>query len=167
MPKWDNSVVRMRKLNQFLQQVLKEIYSQHLVEKMTEYVRCLCSGCMHAKDNKVMHNLCNLHASDQVRFCIYFALDFVDEAAIMEQYGNEVGLAAFEWCNILDPDYRCSNWIGDEEWIGEVTLLVLEKWTSWSPNWSDVERPLPILTDWDGRTWAWQKIRRPPLVLTT
>ena len=25
-------------------------------------------------------------------------LDFVDEAAIMEQYGNEVGLAAFEWC---------------------------------------------------------------------
>ena len=25
-------------------------------------------------------------------------LDFVDEAAIMEQYGDEVGLAAFEWC---------------------------------------------------------------------
>ena len=25
-------------------------------------------------------------------------LNFVDEAAIMEQYGNEVGLAALEWC---------------------------------------------------------------------
>ena len=45
-----------------------------------------------------MHNLCSMHALNRVRFCIYFALDFVDEAAITEQYGNEVGLAALEWC---------------------------------------------------------------------
>ena len=45
---------------------------------------------MHGKGNKVMHNLCSLHASDQVRFCIYFVLNFVDEAAILEQYWNEV-----------------------------------------------------------------------------
>ena len=85
---------------------------------------------MHAKDNKVMHNLCSLHVSDQVRVCIYFALDFVDEAAILEQYGNDVGLAAFEWLDIFDPDYRHYTWIGGEEWITDVTLLVLDKWTS-------------------------------------
>ena len=97
---------------------------------MTECVRCLCYGCMRGKDNKVMHNLCSLHASDQVRFCVYFALDFVDEASILEQYGNEVGLAAFEWLDIFDPDYRHSTWIGGEEWFTTVTPLVLDKWTS-------------------------------------
>ena len=84
----------MNKLSHFLQKELKEIYSRHLAEKMSECVACLCYGCMHAKESRFMHNLCNMHALDQVRFCIYF--DFVDEAAIMEQYGNEVGLAAFE-----------------------------------------------------------------------
>ena len=127
MPKWDNSVVRMSKLNRFLQQALKEIYSQHLAEKMTECVRCLCYGCMHAKDNKVMHNSCSLHASEQVHFCIYFALDFVEDAAILEQYGNKVGLAAFEWLDIFYPDNRHSTWRGGEEWITTVTPLTLDK----------------------------------------
>ena len=97
---------------------------------MNECVACLCYGCVHAKDSKVMHNLCSMHALDRVRFCIYFALDFVDEAAIMEQYGNEVGLAAFEWCDVFDPDYRRSSWIADEEWFSDVCTLVLEKWGS-------------------------------------
>ena len=44
-----------------------------------------------------MHNLCNLHALDQIRFCLYFALNFIDEGNVMEQYGEEVGLAALEW----------------------------------------------------------------------
>ena len=44
---------------------------------------------MDAEDSKVMHDLCSLHASDHL---YYFALDFVDEAAILEQHGNEVGL---------------------------------------------------------------------------
>ena len=44
----------------------------------------------------------------------FVCLDFVDEAAIMEQYGNEVGLATFEWCDVLDPEYRRCTWIGGE-----------------------------------------------------
>ena len=44
MLKWNNFAVRMSKLNWFLQRVLKEIYSLHLV-KMNEYVVCLCYGC--------------------------------------------------------------------------------------------------------------------------
>ena len=123
----------MSKLNHFLQKELKEIYSQHLAEKMNECVACLCYGCVHAKDSKVMHNLCNMHALEQVRFCIYFALDFVDEAAIMEQYGNEVGLAAFEWCDVLDLEYRRSTWIGGEEWFADVSSLIVDKWTSPCP----------------------------------
>ena len=58
----------------------------------------------------VMHNLCSMHALDQVRFCIYFALDFVDEATIMEQYGNEVGLAAFEWCGSRIQTFHLDRW---------------------------------------------------------
>ena len=75
---------------------------------MSECVRCLCYGCMHGKDNKAMHNLCSL----------------------LEQYGNEVGFAAFEWLDIFDSDYRHSTWIGGEEWVTTVTPLVLDKWTS-------------------------------------
>ena len=123
----------MSKLSHFLQKELKEIYSRHLAEKMSECVACLCYGCMHAKESRFMHNLCNMHALDQVRFCIYFALNFVDEAAIMEQYGNEVGLAALEWCDVFDPEYRRSSWIAEEEWFTDVTNLILDKWTSPCP----------------------------------
>ena len=64
---------------------------------------------------------------------IEFALDFVDEAAIMEQYGNEVGLAALEWCDVFDPEYRRTTWIADEECFTDVTSLVVDKWTSPCP----------------------------------
>ena len=131
--KWGVSAAKISNLNHFPQKELKEIYSQHLAEKMSECVACLCYGCVHAKDSKVMHNLCNMHALEQVRFCIYFALDFVDEAAIMEQYGNEVGLVAFEWCDVLDPEYRRSTWIGGEEWFADVSSLIVDKWTSPCP----------------------------------
>ena len=97
---------------------------------MNECGRCLCYGCMHRKDNTVMHNSCSLHFSDQVHFWIYVALDSVDETTISEQYRNEVGLAAFEWLDIFYSDYRRSTWIGGEEWITDVSLLVLDKWTS-------------------------------------
>ena len=93
-----------------------------------------------------MHNLCNMHALDQVRFCIYFAHDFVDEAAIMEQYGNEVGLAALEWCEVMEPDYRRSTWIGDEEWLADVSNLVYDKWTSQCPSLSDDDGVSSVLS---------------------
>ena len=68
-----------------------------------------------------MHNLCNMHV------WIEFALDFVDEAAIMEQYGNEVGLAVLEWCDVFDPEYRRTIWIADQEWFTDVTSLIVDK----------------------------------------
>ena len=63
----------------------------------------------------------------------FVSLNFVDEAAIMEQYGNEVGLAALEWCDVFDPEYRRSSWIAEEEWFTDVTNLILDKWTSPCP----------------------------------
>ena len=120
----------MSKLNPYLQQQLKEIYSQYLAGKMSECMKCFCYWCLHAKESgSVMHNLCSLHALDQVLFCIYFALNFVDEAAIMEQYGNEVGLAALEWVDIFDPEYRRSTWIAEEQWFTDVTTFVFDKWS--------------------------------------
>ena len=77
-----------------------------------------------------MYDLCNLHAFDQIRICIYFSLHFFNEATHLEQNENDVGLAAFEWLGIFDPDYSHSTWVGGEEWITNLSLLVLDKWTS-------------------------------------
>ena len=38
----------------------------------------------------------------------------IDEAAIMEQYGNEADLAALEWLDIFDSDYRLWSAKGDK-----------------------------------------------------
>ena len=96
--------------------------------------------CTSPKNGGIVKESKVSHALDQVRFCIYFALDFVDEAAIMEQYGNEVGLAAFEWCNVLDPEYRRFTW---KEWFNDVTNLILEKWSS-SASGNDESSVLPL-----------------------
>ena len=96
--------------------------------------------CTSPKNGGIVKESKVSHALDQVRFCIYFALDFVDEAAIMEQYGNEVGLAAFEWCDVLDPEYRRFTW---KEWFNDVTNLILEKWSS-SASGNDESSVLPL-----------------------
>ena len=36
----------------------------------------------------------------QSRYCLYHALDLVDEGCVLEQYGNEMGLAALELVDI-------------------------------------------------------------------
>ena len=77
------------------------------------------------KDSKVSHDLWTEFA--------FVCLDFVDEAVIMEQYRNEVGLAAFKWCDVLDPEYRRSSWIAEEEWFTDMTNLIVDKWTSPCP----------------------------------
>ena len=37
--------------------------------------------------------------------CIMLCIDSVNEAKIMEEYGNEVGLDGLEWPYIFDPSY--------------------------------------------------------------
>ena len=83
----------MKKLNQCLQLDLNEIYSQHLAGIMSD---CLYYGFICGKGSSLMYNLCN----KPIHYCIYIVLNFVDKAAIMELYGNEVGLTALEWLNI-------------------------------------------------------------------
>ena len=101
------------KLNQYLQ---SELYSQHLVG--------IISDCVCGKSSTLMHNMCTLQNLDQIHYCIYFALDFVDEVVITEQYGNEVGLAALEWLDIHTTDDP------PKEWLTNVMALILDKWTS-------------------------------------
>ena len=69
---------------------------------------CVMDVCMlRIVDSCIIYVICMLG--------IEFALDYVDEAAITEQYGNKVGLAALEWCDVFDPEYRRTTWIADEE----------------------------------------------------
>ena len=82
-----------------------------------------------------MHNLCSMHALDRVRFCIYFALHFVDEAAIMEQRGR-FGSIRMVWIQNTDVS-------PGEEWFNDVTNLILEKWSS-SASGNDESSVLPL-----------------------
>ena len=67
---------------------------------------------------------------DQVLFCLYYALDFVNEAEIMEQYGEEMGMGRLELIDIFDHGYRLSQWMGSEEWFNDMTTRVVDKWAS-------------------------------------
>ena len=94
---------------------------------MSEAVKALCYGCVWGREERVMHNLCTLDVGDQGRFCLYYALDFVNEAEIMEQYGTEMGLGGLEWINIFDYGYRHSQWMSNEEWFNDMVSRVTDK----------------------------------------
>ena len=106
------------------------MYSQHLTAHMSEAIKALCYGCVWGREERVMHNLCTLDVRDQVRFCLYYALDFVNEAEIMEQYGREMGLGGLEWIDIFDHGYRHSQWMANEEWFECMSTRVIDKLTS-------------------------------------
>ena len=40
-----------------------------------------------------------------VKFCLYYDLDYLNEAEFMEEYKNEVGLGGLEWLDIFYPGY--------------------------------------------------------------
>ena len=100
---------------------LKEIYSQHLVLIISDCIQQLCYGCIHKREEKAVNNLCGLVLKDQVHYCIYYAIDLLDEGRVMEQYGNEMGQAALEWVDIFDYTYRRSQWMMTDHWLSDMT----------------------------------------------
>ena len=86
----------------------------------------MCGG----REERVMYNMSTLDVGDQFRLYLYYALDFVNEAEIMEQYGEEMGMGmgGLEWIDIFDHGYRCSQWMGSEEWFDDMTTRVVDKW---------------------------------------
>ena len=69
-----------------------------------------------------------------IKFAFVY-LDFVDEAAIMEQRGRFGSIRM-----VLDPEYRRFTW---KEWFNDVTNLILEKWSS-SARGNDESSVLPL-----------------------
>jgi len=57
-------------------------------------------------------------------------LDAIDDASVMEQYGDEVGLAALERPDVLDANYRRSTWMSSEEWFADMTSSIFNKMAS-------------------------------------
>ena len=53
----------------------------------------------------VMQNLCIWGVKVQVKYCLYYALDYLNEAEFMEAYKNEVGSGGLEWPDIFYPGY--------------------------------------------------------------
>ena len=122
---------------------------------MGEAVKALCYGCVWGREARVMHNLCTLSVNDQVRFCLYYALDFVNEAEILEQYGEEMGLGGLEWVDIFDHGYRHSQWMVNEEWLDDMTARVIDKWTSQGlSSHGGRSSVLPLVESEGGRTKA-------------
>ena len=67
---------------------------------------------------------------NQIRYCLYYVLELVDEGCDLEQYGNEMGLAALEWVDIFDFNCRRGQWRMTEAWLSDMTDHVLGKLTS-------------------------------------
>ena len=68
----------------------------------------------------------------QVRFCLYDALDKLDEVEIMEEYGNVVGLGGLEWIDIFDENYRRGEWMMTDEWTEHMIQMIVTQWTDHS-----------------------------------
>ena len=69
------------------------------------------------EDNVLLHNLCSLNEDVKIKFCLFYALDLVDDQKVMEEYNQIVGLTLLEWPEILDLTYKYKTWMRTARWI--------------------------------------------------
>ena len=122
---------------------------------MGKAIKALCYGCVWVREERVMHNLCTLEVKDQICFCLYYALYFVNKAEIMEQYGKDTGLGGLEWVDIFDQGYRRSQWMANEGWFDDMTAQVIDKkeisvssTSTMSSSSTSIDHSLPGLLEW-------------------
>ena len=80
---------------------------------------------VHGENSKMVYNWYNVHVSNWVHVCLYFSLDYNDEGTLLDQYGNGVGMAAFEWFKVSGQNYRHSTWIVTEDWVSDAATPIL------------------------------------------
>ena len=115
-------------LLKFMEWELKKIYSRHLADTIPNLVSKFCFGCLKEKHEDKYHQLCLLDHEFQIRFCMYHALDKVNEIEVMEEYGEVVGIGGLEWVEIFDEKYRREDWMMTESWHNDVVGLVMQRW---------------------------------------
>ena len=50
-----------------------------------------------------------------VKFCLYYDLEYLNEAEFMEEYKNEVGLGGLEWLVFFYPGYWQTQWMSRKD----------------------------------------------------
>ena len=94
-----------------------DMYCRHLATHIPQTIHNLCYGCYMNEDNALLHNLCSLDENVKIKFCLFYALDLVDDQKVMDEYGKAFGLALLEWPDILDSDFRHKTWMRTARWI--------------------------------------------------
>ena len=68
-------------------------------------------------------------SSLRVRKCVY-AMERLDHDKVMESYAEEMGLAALEWIEAYDHEYKTRVWMKSEEWKESVLSLIVTQYRS-------------------------------------
>ena len=104
-------------------------YAQHLKTIIDELQHELCYGCQKGEPNRFMHNVCQMKSvRSKVEFCFAYALEGVDHDKVMESYAEMMGLAALEWVEAYDHEYKTRVWMKSEEWNLEVINLIVSQY---------------------------------------
>lgn len=113
-------------LQLFLQDQLKKVYAQYLVETVSRVQSELCYGCSHKADGALAHNLCQMNnQASIVEFCLIHALNRVEDDKVMETYAERMGLAALEWIEAYDYGYKRGIWMNSDSWKKDIVSLIL------------------------------------------
>ena len=76
-----------------------------------------------------MHNICRMTSThSKVEFCFVYALERLDHDKVMTSYGEKMGLAALEWVEAYDYEYKTRVWMKSEEWNAEVINLIVSQY---------------------------------------
>ena len=69
-------------------------------------------------------------ARSKVEFCFVYAMERLDHDKVMESYAEEMGLAALEWIEAYDHEYKTRVWMKSEEWKESVLSLIVSQYLS-------------------------------------
>ena len=98
-------------------------------ESVDKLQHSLCYGCQKGESNRFLHNVCQMKSvRSKVEFCFAYALEGLDHDKVMESYAERMGLAALEWVEAYDHEYKTQVWMKSEEWNVEVINLIVSQY---------------------------------------
>ena len=104
-------------------------YALHLKESIDDLQHTLCYGCQQKDSDRFMHNVCRMTSTrSKVEFCFVFALERLDHDQVMASYAEKMGMAALEWIEAYDYEYKTRVWMKSEEWNAEVINLIVSQY---------------------------------------
>ena len=114
-------------LLKFLNEMLDEVYAQHMVPLINEVAQHVCKGCIYRDkfsmpSSQERDHVCFMMNPDkQSKICLDQALYKVDDTKVFEDYIAIVGQAHHEWPKAQDPVYRMLHLHQDDTWKQQLT----------------------------------------------